>query len=238
MRPLIVAVIAATALFAADPPAAAQPAATAAQPAETLLRLAESAEVTRAPDELRAALRAEARATTAAAAQEAVNRQVAAALARARAVPSVRATTGGYWTHRTSEPRGWQASQVIELRGGEPAPLLELAGTLQEGGLALSGLAWTLTREAERAAREEATRLAIEGLRRRADAVAGQLGMAVAGMRELRLDAPRPGPRPMITAALARGRAEAAAAAPPPAAVPEDAVVSATAEAEVVLRPR
>jgi predicted secreted protein len=225
MRPFL-----ALALLAAVP-ALAQP----APPAETVLRLSETAEVKRAPDEIRAELRAEARAGTAAAAQAAVNRAVAAAVERARSVPEVRATTGGYWTHRTQEPAGWQAAQVVALRATEAAPLLELAGQLQQSGLALAGLAWTLSDEAERTARAEATRLAIDGLRRRAEAVAAQLGMSVAGIRELRLDAPRhPPPRPVAMAAMARG----ASAPPPPVSVPEEATVSATAEADVVLTPR
>ena len=60
-----------------------------AQPAglaETILHISDSAEVTRGPDEVIAQLRAEARAGTAAAAQEEVNRAVTAAVARAGAV--------------------------------------------------------------------------------------------------------------------------------------------------------
>ena len=221
LAPLLLALCTPMAALAQAPP-----------PAETLLRLAETAEVIRPPNELRATLRAEARASTAAEAQAAVNRVIAVALKRVNAMLSVRASTGGYWTSRTQEPNGWQASQTITLRGKDAAPLLDLVGALQGGGLALAGLGWSLSREAERAAREEAGRIALEGLQRRAVAVAAQLGMSVAGLREVRLDAPRmPGPRPAAMAASAR-----AAAAAPPVAVPEDAVVGATVEAEVVLR--
>ncbi len=106
-------------------------------PAETLLRLAESAEVTRPPDELRATLHAETRAATTAAAQAAINRAVAAALERARAVPSARASTGSYWISRTEEPNGWQTSQTLILRSEDAAALLDLVDALQGGGLAL-----------------------------------------------------------------------------------------------------
>jgi predicted secreted protein len=214
------------------PPAAlAQPA---APLAETTLHLGESAEVTRAPDEIVAVLRAEARAGSAAAAQEAVNRAIAAALDRARTVPGVRVATGGYWTNRVEEGRAWQASQQLTLRGADGAALLDLVGALQQQGMAVSQLHWQLTRETARAAREEASRLALDALRRRADAVAAQLGMQVAGLREVRIDAPDRAPRPAPMAM----QAMRAAAAPPPAAVAEDIVVSATVEAVVVLRPR
>lgn len=215
----------------APPAALAQPA---TPLAETTLHLGESAEVTRAPDEIVATLRAEARAGSAATAQEAVNRAIAAALDRARAAPGVRVATGGYWTNRVEEGRAWQASQQLTLRGADGAALLDLAGALQQQGLAVSQLHWQLTRETARAAREEASRLALDSLRRRADAVAAQLGLQVAGLREVRIDAPDRAPRPMPMAMPAMR----AAAAPPPAAVAEDIVVSATVEAVVVLRPR
>lgn len=219
-------------------PALGAPVALRAQPAplpETTLHLGESAEVMRAPDEVMATLRAEARAASAAAAQEAVNRAVAAAVARARSVAGVRVATGGYWTNRIDEGRAWQASQQVTLRGSDAAPLLELVGQLQGQGLATSSLSWQLTREAARAAREEASRLALDALRRRAEAVAAQLDLQVAGLREVRIDAPdRPIPRP---APMLASRAASAPAAPP-VAVAEDVAVSATVEAVVVLRPR
>lgn len=201
--------------------------------AETLLHIGETAEVTRAPDEVVASLRAEARAGTAAAAQEAVNRQVAAAVARAQGVPGVRVSTGGYWTGRADEGRSWQAAQAVTLRSADGPALLELAGALQATGLATTGLQWALTRDAARAAREEASRLALDALRRRAEAVAAQLGLALVGLREVRIDAPEvaPGPRPMMASA----RASSTTA---PTAMAEDIVVSATVSAVAVLRPR
>lgn len=205
-----------------------------AQPVETALHLSETAEVTRAPDEVVATLRAEARAPSAAAAQEAVNRAITAAVARAQAVSSVRVSTGGYWTGRGEEGRGWQAAQSVTLRGGEAAPLLDLAGTLQSQGLAMQSLSWTLTREAARTAREEASRLALDALRRRADALAAQLNMTVAGIREVRIDAPDRSPRPAPMVAMR----SSASGSTPPVAIAEDITVPATVEAVVVLRPR
>jgi uncharacterized protein YggE len=204
--------------------------------AETLLHIGESAEVTRPPNEVTATLRAEARAGTAAAAQDAVNRSVAAAVARAQAVEGIRVATGSYWTARTDEGRSWQATQTLTLRGADPAKLLELTGALQSQGLALGGLSFGLTREASRAARQEASGLALDALQKRAEAVAQQLGLQLVGLREVRIDAPdRGGPRPM-PAPIAR--AASAASAAPPVAVAEDVVVAASVEAVAVLRPR
>jgi predicted secreted protein len=216
----------------AAPPALAQP----TPLSETALHLGESAEVTRAPDEVIAILRTEARASTAAAAQAAVNGAMSAALARAARHGGVTASTGGYWTGRVDEGRSWQAAQQITLRSGDGPAMLDLTGALQSSGLALVALNWSLTREATRTAREEASRLALDALRRRADAIAAQLGLQVVGLREVRIDAPDRGPRP-APMAMAAARAGGAPAAPP-VAVAEDVIVGATVEAVVVLRPR
>jgi predicted secreted protein len=200
---------------------------------ETALHLSETAEVARAPDEVVAVLRAEARGASAAAVQEAVNRAMAQAIACAAAVPGVSAATGGYWTTRVQDGGTWQASQQLTLRSGNGAALLELAGALQQQGLTLGGLNWTLRRDTQRVAREEAAQLALDALGRRADAVAAQLGLVVVGLREVRIDSPDRGPRPMMAMAAAR-----AASAAPPVAVAEDIQVAATVEAVAILRPR
>jgi uncharacterized protein YggE len=232
----LLAAPAALAPLAFAPPALAQIPAGVTPLAETALHLGETAEVTRAPDEIVATLRADSRAATAAAAQDAVNRAIAAAVARAQATQGVRVATGGYWTTRVDDGRAWQASQQVTLRGADGAVLLELTSALQQQGMALGQLHWQLTRETARTAREEASRLALDALRRRADAVAAQLGLQVVGLREVRIDAPDRAPRPMPMA-MAPARAASAPAAPP-VAVAEDVVVAASVEAVVVLRPR
>ncbi len=206
--------------------------------AETVLTLAETAEVRRPAEELRVTLKAEARGAQAAAVQDQVNRAIQAALERARQVPGVQAHTGGYWTNhevgpREGQARAWVASQRMTLSGTGGAALLELTGALQGQGLAVDGMEWSLSTKVQQEARQEAGRLAIEALRQRAAAVAAQLGMEVAGIRSLRLDAPEPvAPRAMMM----RAAMPAAAGAAPPASAPEDVAVNSTAVADVVLR--
>jgi len=210
-------------------PALAQPASL----AETLLHISESAEVTRTPDEIVATLRAEARAATAAAAQDIVNRAVAAAIARAQAVPGIRVSTGGYWTARNEDGRNWQATQSVTLRGSDSAKLLELAGMLQGQGLAMGDLRFGLTREAQRAARDEASHSALDALQKRAETVATQLGLRLVGLREVRIDAPGDAmPRAMEAA---RSYSSAGSS---PVALADDVVVQATVQAVIMLGPR
>ena len=197
----------------------------------TLLRLSESAEVTRTPDEVRATLRYEAREGTPAAAQAAVNRAMAAALESARGAQGVTASTGSYSTGRQEDPPRWVASQTLNLRAADGAALLGLVGTLQSRGLALAGMGHGLTRDAARTARQEAAAMALDALRRRADALAAGIDMRVERIAEINLDAgDAPSPQPVM-AAMARG-------APAPVAEAEDIVVVASAQAVVVLVPR
>lgn len=214
--------------------ALAQPAAPAVYPGPgTLLRLSESAEVTRAPDEVRATLRFEARDATPAGAQAAVNRAMASALEAARGAAGVTASTGAYSTWRQEDPARWVAAQALNLRAGNQAALLELVGTLQSRGLALGGIAHGLSRDSARAARQDAASLALEALRRRAEAVAAGIGMRVERIAEINLETADPGPvRPMMAQAMARGAPPA-----PPVAQAEDVVVGASAQAVVVMVP-
>lgn len=218
----------------AQPAPAAAPAEAATQ--GTLLRLAETVELRRAPDEITATLRVEARGGSAAAAQGQANAAMERALQAARTVSGLQATTGRYYAGRTEEGRQWQAVQTLTLRGNDPARLLELAGTLQGQGLAMEGIGWSLTEPQRREALAEAEREAIARLRARAETLAGQLGQSVAAIRELQVETEgRLPPRPMMAMApsLASSRREAA-----PAAVPEELTLTATATATVLLQGR
>ncbi|TQF84483.1 DUF541 domain-containing protein [Elioraea sp. Yellowstone] len=224
MRPILALVV----LLALAAPLRAQ---------ETLLRLAESAERTVLPDELHATLRATASGNSAAAVQQEVNRRMAAALERARAVPGVTAATGAYWSWRSGE-RGqtWSATQELRLTATAAAPtLLELVGTLQGQGMTIGELGYQVSRPLARATREAVTEEALAGLRARAERLAAALGMSFAGFREVRVDAPHRAPPPMPRAMMA-SRAEASA--PPPSAEPTEVPIGATVEGDAVLKPR
>ncbi|WP_424812155.1 SIMPL domain-containing protein [Roseococcus sp. YIM B11640] len=199
-----------------------------AQGAESRLRIAEEGSVRTMPDEMVASLRVEARAPTAAAAQDEVNRRVAAALEAARGVAGVQAATRGYSTHTDAERQQAVAQQSIELKSGQGAALLALLARLQGDGLLLDHAGWQLTPAAGRAARDGATNEAIRGVQARAAAVARELGMRVAEMRELSVDVVPEGPRPMM-AMRASGPAE-------PNVTAEEITTTARVSAEFKLR--
>jgi predicted secreted protein len=209
------------------------------EPARTRLVLSETASREVEQDTLVAIVTARAAAAAAREAQAAVNRTMAAAIEQARAVAGVRAATGGYRVYqerdRDGQPTGWVAEQDLRLSGREAAPLLELAGALQESGLKLNGLGYQLSAEARQTLEDELAIEAIEALRRRAEQVAATLAMRVETIATLRVgEAPQQPPlRPMMRTTMAE-----AADAPPPTALPDLERVEASVQAELILAPR
>jgi predicted secreted protein len=208
---------------------------------DTILRLSETATVMATPDELAASLRAEAVAPTAQDAQKRVNEMMRDAVEAAKKVTGITVSTGAYNVWRVGPSPAdrnerWQSGQSLSLTGKDSLALLKLVGDLQQIGLAQSGLIWRLSRESERRARQEATKQALSGLRARADEAAEILGLRFASFKEVRLDSVSPPPimprQPMLT------RSALAAPPPPPTAEAEELPVTASAEADIVLKPR
>jgi uncharacterized protein len=207
---------------------------------DTVLRLAETITVMVTPDELAATLRAEVTASNAQDAQRRVNDMMRDALESAKKAASVTVSTGGYnvWRVGMAQDRAerWQAGQSINLSGKDAEAMLKLVGDLQQKGFAQSNLGWRLSRDTEHTARQNATKQALSGLRGRADEAAEILGLRFASFREVRLDSVTPPPViPRSQTFMARA---AMSPGQPPSAEPEDLPVTASAEADIVLKPR
>jgi predicted secreted protein len=208
---------------------------------DTILKLSETATVMVAPDELAASMRAEAIAPTAQEAQKRVNELMAGAIAAAKKITGIVVSTGSYNVWRivaspTDRNERWQSGQSLNLTGKDAEAMLKLVGDLQQMGLVQSNLLWRLSRDSERKARQDATRQALSTLRARADDAAEILGLRFESFREVRLDSVAP--PPILPRLQMAARATMAAPAPPPNAEAEDMPVTASAEADVVLKPR
>jgi predicted secreted protein len=233
--------VAAIALLLAAPPSPSR-AETPSGPAErdaamTILHLTETAERVVKRDRLRVELRVEATGSDPARLQAEVNRRMTMALERAKAVASVTVETGGYIVYEDASKSGaarWRGSQSLALTGRDFAPLLQLTGELQGDGLLASGMSFALARETMRAAEDEMTAEALRRLRERAERVAGEMGLTVLRLRDLRVgnaDGGRgPGPVPMRAMTTMAG-----APAPPPVAEAGEAIVRLSVEADILL---
>lgn len=180
--------------------------------AQPVVSVSASASARLANDRMHAVLRAEAENADAGAAANEVNARIAKAMAEARAVAGVDVSSAGYSTYQVSEanhPPRWRVTQSIALDGSDFAGIAALVTRLQTRGLLLSGLEFSVSRDARRAAEDRLTGEAIGAWQQRAQAAAQ--GFGAGGWRTGRVDirtSESGGPRPMFRAA---GMAAAAA---------------------------
>ncbi|MFT2093829.1 SIMPL domain-containing protein [Acidiphilium multivorum] len=219
----------AAALLAAPLAAAAAP----HRQGATTLTLSVTGSARHLPDAMAATLEIAGEAPDAAAAQDRLNRAMAAALHAADGVAGVRATTGSYFVTPTDAKRtAWIARQELNLAcdaaPGAPAAagLRGLIGQLQHAGARLQSLDGRLSAATAAATRERAIGDAVRRLRAEAQAVARSLGETVGTIRTVQVDGPPV--RPVFGGLMVAGRA-----APPvarPAAIEERVSLSATIE--------
>ncbi|MBV8534990.1 MAG: SIMPL domain-containing protein [Alphaproteobacteria bacterium] len=223
-------------MLATAMPAMAQAPAAAGDDDSTLLHLTQSATREVAQDRLTIEIRADVTGADAAAVQAAVNRRMTTALERAKAAPSVRTETRGYWVQQerpANAPARWHGVETLALIGTDTAAVLKLAGTLQQEGLVMSRLSYDVAPDTARSIEDELTTTALQRLKDRVDRIAKDMGLVVRSFKALRVgnvsgNAP---PRPF----LMRAAAPAAATAPAPAAEPGEATLEVSVDADVVL---
>jgi predicted secreted protein len=169
-----------------------------------------------ANDRMHAVLRAEAEDADAVKAATAVNTRMARALARAKAAPGVEASTAGYTTYQTGDPKQgvvrWRVAQSLEISGSDFVALAALLTRLQsEDGLLMSGLDFSLSAVALRKTQDVLAQEAIHAWQERAKLVAQAFGSSTwrTGRVTVQTSEPGGGPRPYM-----RAQAMAAEAAP------------------------
>ena len=206
--------------------------------AGTDLTIAATGQASVPPDEATAALNVQVQEDTAAKAQAAVNEAMAKALAAAKAVPGVQATTGGYSTYTVTPdnngPQKYVAQQGLQLtqpaKGGTPSTAFsQLIGDLQQQGLMLNSLSGDLSDAGQRQAQQAAIADALTQIEAQANAIAVQLHQRVGNMDSLDVNAAvSPGPRPLMMMAVRE-------AAPAPQSAPSNVQVTASVTAKIGL---
>lgn len=229
-RLIVIGLVAVTprAVFAADD-----------APGGTEIHLTQQATRIVTPDTLRATLRIELRGNDGRAIQAELNRRMAEALDTAKSVPSVKAETGDYSVSRdfaAKAKNNWQASETVTLTSKDFTAALMLAAKLQDKGMLMSGLQFTLAPETLAAAESDLTSAALDALRARAQQVAKDLGTTVERYASVTVGNVEQNSRPLP---MARMMASVAGGPemPPPAAQAGDATLSLTVTAVVILAP-
>lgn len=199
--------------FAAAPPGP-------AEDRSTLLKLTAHAQTEVQNDLMTVHLNIERRAEDATEAAADVNRLMRETLDRVAEVPEIDARSISYSTapiydrngarERTDpwaaqdriQPVAWQVTQVLELKGQDFDRLTTLTGELQDRGLAITQIRFSLSPEIQRLHREALVTEAIERWQRTARDMGTALGASYLLPEELTLhDDGAPGPRPMFASA-------------------------------------
>jgi uncharacterized protein len=208
----------------------------------TVIHLVERAERLLPRDEIVAALRVEATGNTPLDVQSEVNRRMAVALDQAKRAPAIKIETPSMnvYSSRNSNVSSsgnskdstvaWTATESLALRSKDIAAALGLVGTLESQQLAVTSLAFTVSPEVLAGVQDPLTAEALQRLRARADAVAGDLGLVVDHLQTVTIGNAEP---PGVQPAMLRARASAEFA--PPAAEPGETAVSVIVDADVVL---
>ena len=147
---------------------------------QPIVTLSASATGSIANDRMHAYLRAEADNPDATVASNEVNARMGKALAKAKAVAGIEASTTGYTTYQVNEPNRpmrWRVTQSLALDGADFSALAALVTRLQsQDGMLLSGLNFSVSPTARRTEEDALTRQAIKAWQQRAQAAAQGFG--------------------------------------------------------------
>jgi len=205
----------------------------------TLLNFSATERMSLAQDTLTATLRIESRNADPRKVQADINTAMERALAAAKKVAGVKVTTGGYHVYEQRLERNlrlWQGQQTLQLESKNAAAVLELAGQLQGGGFAMSGLSYSLSPEKAESVRDELMVKALGSLKTKAALVARTLGKSGYELVDVSLGGDMP-VVPMYRAMRAEVAMAAADAGPPPSAEPGETEVMVSVSARALLKP-
>jgi predicted secreted protein len=150
---------------------------------------------------------------------EKVNRDITAALSRARNTPGIEVSTRDYRTRpiydKNGALKGWQVSQSVRLESTDGKVLGDLLGTLQQH-LKLESIGYQVSPQQRREHIDSVIQVALKRFQERAQLVADAFGKS--HWRLVRLTVNDGGPRPMPVV-RARMMSEAAVKSAPPVPV-------------------
>lgn len=205
----------------------------------TVLKFTATERMSLPQDLLTASLRIEARNADPRKVQADINTAMEKALATAKKVAGVKVTTGGYQVYERQLERNlrmWQGQQTLQLESRNAAAVLELAGQLQAGGFAMSGLSYSLSPEKAESVRDELMVKALGSIKAKAALVARTLGKSGYELVDVDLGGHMP-VVPMYRAMRAEMAMASADAAPPPSAEPGETEVAVSVSARALLKP-
>lgn len=164
-------------------------------PGQSLVNLSATERVEVDQDLLIANLEYQARNVQATALQDEINKKMAAAVEAARKVESVKVSTGSYYVYQYDpdhnnprNPLEWRGSQSLQLKGKKADDILKLVGELQEIGLSMQGLSYTVSPELMEETQNSMLEAALGKLKTKADRTAKALDKTSAELLNINVD--------------------------------------------------
>ncbi len=195
---------------------------------ETILNISATERIQVPQDLLQASLRIEKDNADAKAVQAEINALMAKAVDSAKLVPTVKVSTGQYYVYQYDpnpqpEPLKagqkpalkWRGTQTLELQSTTADDLLKLVGTLQDSGLVMGNLSYTLSPEKADEAKDSLMEAALAKVKARAERAATAMGKNRTELIEVSVDASdNPIHPPMMMRAMAMDGAMEKSATP------------------------
>ena len=195
---------------------------------ETFLNISATERIQVPQDLLLASLRIETENADAKLVQSQINTLMAKAVEAAKLVPTVKVSTGQYYVYQYDpnpqpEPLKagqkhalkWRGTQTIDLQSTNAEDLLKLVGALQETGLVMGNLSYTLSPAKADEAKDSLMEAALAKVKVRAERAATAMGKSRTELVEVSVDASdNPIHPPMMMRAMAMDGAMEKSAAP------------------------
>lgn len=174
-----------------------------------------------------------------AALQNDINTKMRDALNMARNTENVKVQTGSYRVYERqrarTEEKYWEGSQSLTLKSTEAQTLLDLVGNIQEMGLGMNNLSYTLSDERAVEIQDQLMEGALEELQNRADRAASALNKGSAALREVNVQSSGGSPKMYARAEMAYSMDAGAMAAP--VADAGETTITLTVSARAILKP-
>lgn len=172
--------------------------------------------------------------------QDTLNSLMSKALDKAKKVKDIKVSTGQYRVNETTDARTrekqWRGQQSVTLKSLNSSALLELAGDLQEMGLKMDSLDYTLSPETAIKIQDEMMEAALEQLQARATRAAKALGKSKAELRDVNVQASNV-PYHQIQRSYAAPMAEMSSSMAAPVAAAGESTLSLSVNARAIIKP-
>ena len=173
--------------------------------------------------------------------QNEINTVMAKALDEAKKAEEVKVNTGAYQVHETTDQRTketqWRGQQSLTVKSKNAENLLDLVQDLQDMGLTMNGLNYTLSPETAVEIQDSLMEDALKQLQERANRAAAALGKSGADLRDVNVNSSGIPYQPQMRGNMAMMEASSAKSMAAPVAAAGETTITLNVNARAILKP-